>query len=357
MILHRRSFLATAAALGVAPALGQHAGHAPPYEPINKTGRVELPPIALEQRVLDGPAPKAANMGRWLSRAELPMPRTEMAWAVARAGRMHLIGGYGETRVDHPFHHAYVPSQDRWLDLALLPRGVNHVGVATLDERIFAFGGFVEQNRRPDPRSFVFGADDETWREIRPLPRAAGSIACVALGGLVHLIGGAIGDTFDTKKSIDWHLVYDPKEDRYSDRAPLPLGRDHTGVAVVDGRIHVVGGRVDSFHTNSALHHSYDAAADRWTARNPMPTQRSGHGAVLYRGRIHCMGGEGTNRVFGVHEAYDPQTDRWETFAPMLTPRHGTGAVVVGDFIHVAGGGPIVGGGIKSAVHEAFTLG
>jgi hypothetical protein len=30
--------------------------------------------------------------------------------------------------------------------------------------------------------------------------------------------------------------------------------------------------------------------------------------------------------------------------------------VVLGDAIHVAGGGPIVGGGVKSAVHEAFTL-
>jgi hypothetical protein len=87
-----------------------------------------------------------------------------------------------------------------------------------------------------------------------------------------------------------------------------------------------------------------------------MPTPRSGHGMVVYRGRIHCMGGEGTNRVFGVHEAYDPTSDRWESFAPMPTPRHGTGAVVLGDAIHVAGGGPIVGGGVKSAVHEAFTL-
>jgi hypothetical protein len=33
------------------------------------------------------------------------------------------------------------------------------------------------------------------------------------------------------------------------------------------------------------------------------------------------------------------------------------GAVVIGDWIHVAGGGPVVGGGVKSAVHEAFTLG
>jgi hypothetical protein len=67
---------------------------------------------------------------------------------------------------------------------------------------------------------------------------------------------------------------------------------------------------------------------------------------VVYRGKIFCMGGEGSNRVFGQNEAYDP-----------ATPRHGLGAVTIGDFIHVAGGGPIMGGSVQSAVHEAFTLG
>ena len=33
------------------------------------------------------------------------------------------------------------------------------------------------------------------------------------------------------------------------------------------------------------------------------------------------------------------------------------GAVVLGDAIHVAGGGPQMGGGVKSAINEAFSLG
>lgn len=69
------------------------------------------------------------------------------------------------------------------------------------------------------------------------------------------------------------------------------------------------------------------------------------------------MGGEGTNRVFGQNEAYDVAADRWLAYAPMMTPRHGLGAVAVGDAIYVAGGGPVMGGGVQSAVHEAFTLG
>jgi 2-polyprenyl-6-methoxyphenol hydroxylase-like FAD-dependent oxidoreductase len=68
------------------------------------------------------------------------------------------------------------------------------------------------------------------------------------------------------------------------------------------------------------------------------------------------MGGEGSQRVFGQNEGYDPSRDAWELYAPMTTPRHGLGAALVGDAIHVAGGGPVMGGGVQSAVHEAFTL-
>ena len=90
--------------------------------------------------------------------------------------------------------------------------------------------------------------------------------------------------------------------------------------------------------------------------RNPLPTARSGHGAVLYRGKVFIMGGEGTNRVFGQNEAYDPARDSWEQYAPMMTPRHGLGAAVVGDAIYVAGGGAVMGGGVQSAINEAFAL-
>ena len=354
MPLARRQWLAAAGALAVpAWALAQHQGHHQgQFERLSQPGRVDLPDIHAQQAVTDTPAPKAAAQGRWQVRAPLPVPRTEMAWAVAYRDRMHLVGGYAEQRVDRPYHHAYDPKANSWQELAPLPRGANHVGVATLGERLYAFGGFLEQNRMPHDESFAF--DGEKWTRVRRLPEACGAMACIALGSRIHLIGGAIGS--DWRRSIDWHLVYDPQTDRFERRQPLPVARDHTGIVVVGSAIHILGGRVDSFHTNSNLHHSYDAVSDRWTFRTPLPTARSGQGCVLYRGKVFVMGGEGTNRVFGQNEAWDPLADPWEAHAPMLTPRHGMGAVVLGDAIYVAGGGPQMGGGVKSAINEAFSL-
>jgi hypothetical protein len=68
------------------------------------------------------------------------------------------------------------------------------------------------------------------------------------------------------------------------------------------------------------------------------------------------VGGEGSNRVFGQNEAYDLKQDTWEQYAPMPTPRHGLGAAAIGRTLYVAGGGAVMGGGIQTSIHEAFTL-
>lgn len=348
--MNRRCFAATLPALLAAPAArAQHDLHGPLYERLNQPGRVGIPEAAATQQVFDSPALRATVQGRWIARKPLPLPRSEMAWATVLTGRMHLVGGYGEQRVDRPYHHVYDPAADQWTTAEPLPRGANHVGVATLDGRLYAIGGFLGQNHTPHNECFVF-REGAGWTRIAPLPRACGAMACVAFENRIHAVGGAIGDGFAQRRSIDWHLVYDPASDSWSERAPLPTGRDHTGIVAAEGRIHVIGGRVDTFYTNSNFHHSYESQEDRWRLRNPLPTARSGHGMVVYRGRIFCMGGEGANRVFG------QAADRWESLAPMMTPRHGLGAVAIGDWIHVAGGGPVMGGGFQSAVHEAFTL-
>lgn len=357
-ILHRRVFLAGTAAMAAAPAFAQTHHHEEGlFERLDRPGRAGLPDAAARQRVTESPAPKAANQGSWHRRAAVPLPRSEMAWATAYRGKLHLVGGYGAQRVNRPYHHIYEQDSDRWAEGVPLPLGANHVGVEIMDGHLYAIGGHLEQNRRPHPRCFRLDLAADKWTEIAPLPNAAGSVACVAAGGLLHAIGGAVGDTFASKKSVDLHLVYDPKADRWTRRAPLPTGRDHVGALLVGSLIHVIGGRVDSFLTNSNLHHTYDAAKDAWTPRRPMPTARSGHGAVLFHGKIFVMGGEGYERVYGQNEAYDPVTDRWEAYAPMPTPRHGLGAAAIGNFIHVVGGGPVMGGGVQSAIHEAFTLG
>jgi len=370
MTLRRRDLLAAGAGLlAGGTALSQSAFPALPPAPSSPQmyARLQggvphhLTPEQQAQRSLTSTAPAGAA-GRWVERAALPIPRSEMAWATEWAGRMHVIGGYGEGRVDRAYHHVYDPRDDRWYLGAPLPRGANHVAVASHAGRVYAFGGFLDQNRNPDNLAFAYDVVSDRWTAIAPLPRPRGAAAAVTLGGKVHLIGGASAPT-EERASVGWHEVYDPQADSWTRRKALPGARDHVGCVAHQGRIHVIGGRFNTFEYNTALHHVYLPDRDTWELRAPLPTARSGHGLVVYRDRLFAMGGEGgiINRagqqiVFGQMESYDPTSDSWQAHAPMPIPRHAVAAVTIGDWVYVAGGGAVLGGGVQSAVHEAFTL-
>lgn len=371
--MNRRTFLASAAALslGARAATAQHAEHplpaaSPSPEPFAKLqGGVphHMTPDQEAQRVTDSAAPKGPS-GRWEARAALPLPRSEMAWATAWAGRMHIVGGYGEGRVDRAYHHVYDPAPDRWLTAAPLPRGANHVSVAADAGRVYALGGFLQQNRGSDPNAYAYDVAADRWDAIAPLPRPRGAGAAVALDGKIHLIGGA-SEPASERASVGWHEVYDPQADKWDVRKALPGARDHVGCVAYRGVIHVIGGRFNTFEYNTDLHHVYLPDRDTWEIRAALPTVRSGHGLVIYRDRLFAMGGEAgvvrdgnltQQRVFGQMESYDPASDSWQSHAPMPTPRHAVGATAIGDRIFVAGGGAVTGGAVQSAVHEAFTL-
>ena len=87
---------------------------------------------------------------------------------------MHVVGGYGEGRVDQPYHHIYDPSADKWFDGSPLPRGANHVAVAAMEGRVYALGGFIEQNRNPDTNAYAYDVATDKWTAIAPLLRPAG---------------------------------------------------------------------------------------------------------------------------------------------------------------------------------------
>jgi len=320
------------------------------YANLKDPSITQLPPDAFEQRFTYSPAPPASPSGQWASAPPLPLPRSEMAWATAEGNRMHVIGGYAAGQVARAYHHVFDAARGFWLDAAPIPRGANHIGVAAQDGIVYAFGGFVGQNRIATPDCYAYVVADDRWHPIHSLSRGSrGAISVVAANGLIHAIGGR-----DTR-SVDWHEAYDPRTDTWHTLAPIPGARDHAAAVMLSDMVLVAGGRMDTFDFNTGMHVGYDPKADKWEERAPMPTPRSGHGGVVWRGKFFCMGGEGTRRVFGQNEAYDPHTDAWQACAPMLTPRHGMGAAMVADAIHVAGGGPMNGGAFQSSIHEVFT--
>ena len=173
------------ARLAAASAGAAHAGHDPVYSHLTDP-KIKTPPLDTMklQQVFDSPGrPRPRSRAAGSRKAPLPLPRSEMAWATTLNNRMHVVGGYGEQRVDRPYHHVYDQASDKWLDAPLLPRGANHVGVVVVNGKLYAIGGFVEQNRKPDNLCFVL--EGEGWRPIAPLPKPFAAIGCAAVNGII----------------------------------------------------------------------------------------------------------------------------------------------------------------------------
>lgn len=298
--------------------------------------------------------------GSWSTAAPLPQPRVEHA-VTGYDGKIYAVAG-GIPKTDgtgmqnngaSTLVEEYDPATDRWRVRAPLPRALTHVGLATLDGKIYSVGGFLGNvHREAQADAFVYDPATNEWSTLPSLPAPRGSVGTVALNGRIHAIGGR--DPKDQVRAT--HYIYDPGERTWTSAAPLPVARDHLSAVAVDGKIHVIGGRTGDYTEVTAYHHVYDPVSDSWSQAPPLPTPRSAMAATLYRKMIVVFGGECRDgKTFPENEGYDLATGEWKTLKPEKG-RHGFGATTIGDRAYFVAGAQGCGGNGVSNELLVFTL-
>ncbi len=139
-------------------------------------------------------------------------------------------------------------------------------------------------------------------------------------------------------RDLDQLLVYEPGTDTYSQKAAPPEGRNHPGVAVLDGKLYVSGGY--SIVTGKTNLWSYDPSSDAWTVLADMPGPRAAHTLIGYAGKLYVIGGviNGTRDWTPVW-VYDVASNTWSTdAAPLPTQREHVSGAEVGGKLYVIGG-------------------
>src|SRR5919198_3048593 len=131
------------------------------------------------------PVSTSADAGRWVARAPIPTPRSEVGVA-ALGGRVYVVGGFGGTSVNEE----YDPATDRWRARAPLPRGVHHPGVAAIAGRLYVVGGYADPGGRPSAQLFEYDPAGDSWRERAPMPTPRGALGVAVLDGKLYAIGG-----------------------------------------------------------------------------------------------------------------------------------------------------------------------
>jgi N-acetylneuraminic acid mutarotase len=173
------------------------------------------------------------------------------------------------------------------------------------------------------------------------LKTGRGHPAVAALAGRLYAIGGYPAGP-GALTSVE---VFEPGQDTaWSPVADLPdrKGRGAGAAAATQDRIYVTGGDVGTRARSLNSLVAYDPQQNQWQTRAPMPTPRSNLKMVYLDPFIYAIGGIGTGQhdpPLHTVERYDPRNDTWATMAPMSTGRFNTGIAVVGNQILVVGGG------------------
>jgi len=144
----------------------------------------------------------------------------------------------------------------------------------------------------------------------------------------LHLAGGRSwaaenrSGNWQDHLDTDHHFVLTELKGKWEQAAPCPHQRNSAAGGVINGRLHIVGGRQVG-GGNLAYHTVYDHKEDRWHELAPMPKAQGGLAAASLLGNLYAFGGEFFDSGGGVYPeswVYDLASDSWQALPDMPHP-------------------------------------
>jgi N-acetylneuraminic acid mutarotase len=265
------------------------------------------------------------------------MAHARSAHAVVSTGdAIYAIGGTGTG--GRPVLQVERFDGTAWHDESTLPGdGLNAPAAAAIGDKIYVIGGFGTTTNVPTSDVLVYDTRSRTWSHAAPLPAPRGGHAAAVLDGRIHVIGG--GNSMTTLAD---HSEYDPSTNSWTDLAPLPRSKGSPAAVAFDGLLYSIGGRSGPGDFGDV--DIYDPRTDRWTP-GPAIVPRGTAGAAAYCGSIYVFGGESQAQQKTLAEVLRLETtrNRWLLSLPMLSPRNYARAVVLGKSVYLIGGNRVVG--------------
>jgi hypothetical protein len=289
------------------------------------------------------PVTGASDEDSWIELKPMPTARSGLGVAVVD-GKIYAIGGccngsYLGT------NEMYDPETDTWTTKTLMPTPRSSFAIATYQNKIYVIGGYAGNPLSCLKTTEVYDTLTDTWETKSEIPlNGRGSFCANVVNGKIYLIGGMLAPWIYAPLP-EATLVYDPKEDSWTKKSPIPTPVYDYISAVVDNKIYIIGGR--STTAIKGLTQIYDPENDTWSKGKamPLPVCYAGAGVtegVLAPKRVYIIGGKtslGPNETYtDTTQIYDPKTDMWTTGASMLTFRRRLDVAVVDDILYVIGG-------------------
>ena len=215
----------------------------------------------------------------------IPTPRNQVTWASAN-GIIYALGGRTSQGIVTTVN-AYDPIADMWTQVSSLPTKRLGMAAATINEKIYVFGGYTDDINSPLNLVEVFDIANDTWGAAAPMPTARFGSEIAALDGKIYIISG-FSNSFTLVPAID---VYDPVLNIWSSGVTIPYitwpGGEVPFVGTADGKIFVLG--YDDTYRNRFL--VFTSIANNWSEKTPPPvTIQGGSTMAELNGRLYVFG-------------------------------------------------------------------
>ncbi|XP_066586895.1 actin-binding protein IPP-like [Prorops nasuta] len=170
------------------------------------------------------------------------------------------------------------------------------------------------------------------WSEVTPIGIGRILPGVALLDGKVYVVGGELESCIIANCEC-----YDPRDNVWISIACMVEPRCEFGLCALDNSLYAFGGWVGEDIGGSI--EIYDPISNSWTLDGELPDPRFSMGVVAYEGLIYVVGGCTHNsRHRQDLMSYNPVTREWNYLAPMLTPRSQMGITVLDGYIYVVGG-------------------
>lgn len=232
-----------------------------------------------------------------------------------------------------------------WRTAAPAPTKRTEVAAGTLSDKIYIVGGFEQpslgnvMNLAITPSLEEYDPSADRWTSKAPMPVGLHHVGIGVSGGRLYVIGGYRQSGLSVWKPVATVYAYDPATDTWAERASMPTARGALSVTVHDGNLYAIGGYDGK--ANSAAVEVYDPERNRWASHASLPTPRDHLATATVSGKVYAIGGRingDYHRNLSVTEVYDPVTDQWKRDADLPTARSGITAAEVGGIVYVFGG-------------------
>ncbi len=233
------------------------------------------------------PLPYTQTADRWQKLAPMPAGRVGMA-AVVYSGDIYAIAGQG---ADGPSGSVflYIPETDSWTQLTNKPTPVADVQGVLISEKIYIPGG-IAGDGSPTSILEIYDPRQDEWSNGAPLPQPISAYALAGFEGQVYLFGG-----WDGEETLDVVYVYEPQTNTWHEGTSLETARQKAGVVASADKLIVAGGKNSEGALSDVV--SYYPARDvngedPWESFNDLPVGRFDFGITTVSDAIHIIGGD-----------------------------------------------------------------